>query len=70
MIHQYSLNGYHIVLDVNSGSIHAVDPLAYDIIGLFEVAPKEEIVRSMLEKYGDDPSVTEAEIFEVLDDLQ
>jgi uncharacterized protein len=70
MIHQYTLNGYHIVLDVNSGSIHTVDPLAYDIIGLFELAPKDEIVRSMLEKYRDDPSVTEAEILEVLDDLQ
>lgn len=32
MIHQYKNNGYHIVLDVNSGSVHSVDPLLYDVI--------------------------------------
>lgn len=34
MIHQYKLNGYNIVLDVNSGSIHWVDDVTYDIIRL------------------------------------
>ena len=28
MIHQYKLNGYNIVLDVNSGNVHLVDELA------------------------------------------
>ena len=32
MIHQYKLNGYNIVLDVNSGSVHYVDDVCYDII--------------------------------------
>ena len=32
MIHQYKLNGYNIVLDVCSGSIHLVDEIAYDLI--------------------------------------
>ena len=32
MIHQYQNNGYNIVLDVNSGSVHVVDPVAYDVI--------------------------------------
>ena len=32
MIHQYINNGYYIVLDVNSGSVHSVDPLLYDVI--------------------------------------
>ncbi len=32
MIHQYKLNGYNIVLDVYSGSVHVVDDVAYDII--------------------------------------
>lgn len=32
MIHQYISNGYHIVLDVNSGSVHVVDPLMYETI--------------------------------------
>ena len=28
MIHQYKLSGYNIVLDVYSGSVHAVDDVA------------------------------------------
>lgn len=32
MVHQYKNNGYNIVLDVNSGMIHVVDDLVYDII--------------------------------------
>ena len=32
MIHQYINNGYHIVLDVNSGSVHSVDALLYDAV--------------------------------------
>ena len=34
MIHQYKMNGYNIVLDVYSGSVHAVDDVAYDAIAL------------------------------------
>ena len=29
MIHQYKLNGYNIVIDVYSGSVHSVDEVAY-----------------------------------------
>lgn len=36
MIHQYKSNGYNIVLDVNSGSVHVVDDLVYDVIPVFE----------------------------------
>lgn len=32
MIHQYKNNGYDIVLDVNSGSVHVVDDMCYDMI--------------------------------------
>ena len=36
MIHQYKSNGYNIVLDVNSGSVHVVDELVYELIPLIE----------------------------------
>ena len=42
MVHQYKNNGYNIVLDVNSGSVHVVDDLVYDIIALYETNSKEE----------------------------
>ncbi|NLK28569.1 MAG: thioether cross-link-forming SCIFF peptide maturase [Clostridiales bacterium] len=51
MIHQYKNNGYNIVLDVNSGMVHVVDDLAYDIIALYENHSKEDIIAAMVEKY-------------------
>ncbi len=36
MVHLYKSNEYHIVLDVNSGSIHVVEALAFDVIGRLE----------------------------------
>ena len=52
MIHQYKLGGYNIVIDVCSGSIHVVDEVAYDIIGLFEEKSREDILLAMEEKYA------------------
>lgn len=51
LVHQYKSNGYNIVLDVNSGMIHVVDDLAYDIIGMYENNSKENIIAAMVEKY-------------------
>ncbi|MBQ7584212.1 MAG: thioether cross-link-forming SCIFF peptide maturase [Lachnospiraceae bacterium] len=36
MVHEYKNNGYNIVLDVNSGSVHIVDDIVYDLIPLME----------------------------------
>ncbi|MCR4923338.1 MAG: thioether cross-link-forming SCIFF peptide maturase [Lachnospiraceae bacterium] len=36
MIHQYKNNGYNIVLDVNSGAVHIMDSLGYDLVPLME----------------------------------
>lgn len=52
MIHQYKSNGYNIVLDVNSGMIHVVDDLAYDIIAMYEDHDKDSILSAMVEKYS------------------
>ena len=47
MTHQYVLGGHHIVLDVYSGSVHLVDEVAYDVIGLYETHTREEIIDAM-----------------------
>ncbi len=70
MIHQYQLNGYNIVLDINSGSIHCVDKLAYDIISLYETTEKPLIISKMLNKYANVPEIDEAEITAVIDDIE
>ncbi len=69
MIHQYKLNGYNIVLDVYSGSVHVVDEVAYDIIGMYENSEPDEIVTAMMAKYGDREDVNKAEIQECIDDV-
>ena len=38
MIHQYKNNGYNIVLDVNSGSVHVMEDVAYDAVALIEAS--------------------------------
>ncbi|MCI8800730.1 thioether cross-link-forming SCIFF peptide maturase [Acetatifactor muris] len=43
MIHQFKSNGYNIVMDVNSGSIHVVDEIVYDMIQVVEPLIKEGI---------------------------
>lgn len=70
MVHQYKLNGYNIVLDVYSGSVHLVDDVAYDIIQLFCSETKEAIVEKMLEKYNDREDVTREELWEVLEQVE
>ncbi len=69
MIHQYQLGGYNIVLDVCSGAVHVVDPLAYDMIALFEDHSREEIAASLLEKYADEPAVTAEEVDRCYDQI-
>lgn len=70
MIHRYQLGGYHIVLDVYSGSVHLVDEVAYDMIGMYESASREEIIAAMLQKYADQPDVTREELAECLNQIE
>ena len=45
MIHSFKLNGYNIVLDVASGSVHSVDEVAYDVINDYESKSRDQIGR-------------------------
>ncbi len=65
MIHQYKLGGYNLVLDMASGSVHAVDEVAYDVISLYENHSHDEIKSIILTRYQSDSSVT-AEDLEML----
>ena len=70
MIHQYKLNGYNIVLDVYSGSVHSVDDLAYDVIAMYEKCGREEIIAALLDKYSDDSTIDAQEISDCIDDVE
>ena len=64
MIHCYKLGGLNIVLDVYSGSVHLVDEVAYDIIGMYETKSREEITAEILSKYNNREDVTEQYILD------
>lgn len=63
MVHQYKNNGYNIVLDVDSGSVHVVDELIYDMIPLY----KENTLEAIVEKLAD--TYAEADIKEAYEEI-
>lgn len=68
MVHQYKNNGYNIVLDVCSGSVHVVDELVYDMIAMYEDHDLEAIKAAIIEKYSDAYSVEDIE--DAYDDIK
>ena len=79
MVHLYKNNGYNMVLDVNSGSIHVVDDAVYDVLELLNEAEdrrkeegfRQEITDKMLAKYGEDITAEDMkDVFEDLDELE
>lgn len=48
MIHQYKNDGYNMVLDVNSGSVHVVDDVTYEVLPLLDQGKQEEEIRQAL----------------------
>ena len=72
MIHQYINNGYHIVMDVNSGSVHVMDKLAYDAVPIVErlsgqgMEDKEDIARILSEELSVDSAEASEAVEEIL----
>ena len=77
MIHQYKNNGYYIILDVNSGSVHSADALLYDAVEILSgIVPdmetpapltkeqKQAVCTALAGKYE------AAETLEVLEEIQ
>ncbi|MBE5889715.1 MAG: thioether cross-link-forming SCIFF peptide maturase [Lachnospiraceae bacterium] len=61
MIHQYKNNGYNIVLDVNSGAIHVVDDISYDMIAEMnaQVEAKEQDIIARAQEAAKKASLVE-----------
>lgn len=70
MIHAYKMNGYNIIIDQNSGCVHSVDDVAFDIITNYENKNKDEIKSYILEKYKDRDDVTAEDIDLCFDDIE
>lgn len=77
MVHQYKNNGYNIVLDVNSGSVHVVDDVVYDTLVLMDEEASDRysesnfrrIAGELLEKYREE-QISEEDLRDVFADLQ
>ena len=71
MVHTFYLNGYYIALDVNSGAVHVLDKLCFDLLNKFEdKLPEkfpEEILKELSEEYAEEELV---EVYGELLELQ
>ena len=67
MIHKFKIDGYNIVLDVNSGGVHIVDDLTYDLLENVEppFADKcpDEVLKKLTKLYD------EADVKECYDEI-
>ncbi len=66
MIHQYKNNGYNIVMDINSGAIHVVDEVSYDMIALYEDHDKDAVIAEVAKTY---PNISREELEEAYDEI-
>ena len=64
MIHQYKMGGVNIVLDVNSGAVHTVDDVAYDMIARFGSEDKDALIDEIYEAYKGAGGVTKEDVAE------
>ncbi|NLI61453.1 MAG: thioether cross-link-forming SCIFF peptide maturase [Clostridiales bacterium] len=64
MVHAFEVNNYYIALDVNSGSIHSLDEITYNILKAFpDDTTREAVLKQFRGKYD------EKTINEVWDDI-
>lgn len=50
-IHKFYLNGMYILLDVNSGAVHVVDKMIFDIMDDFDGTNQAAVIRRLSGKY-------------------
>ncbi len=62
-IHKFVQNGVYILLDVNSGAVHVIDKMIYDIMDYFNGNNDNEVIDRLTGDY------TEAELKEALEEL-
>lgn len=64
LIHKFKQDGNYFVLDVNTGAVHVVDEMVYDILEDDKLRNKSEILRDLGDKYNKE------ELSEAYDEIQ
>lgn len=71
MIHKFSKNGVYVVLDVNSGAVHVIDELVYDILDHYPEKTSSETIEALTPKYkSEDIESAVSEIQYLIDNEQ
>ena len=58
MVHAYALCGHYLALDADTGALHLLDELAYEVICRFETQSRQQIVAQLGARF--DPAQVEA----------
>lgn len=69
LIHKFKQGDNFFVLDVNTGAVHIVDELVYDLVDDNKLREKEELIKEFGAKYGEE-TISEAyeELLELIDE--
>lgn len=54
LIHKMRLDDYMVVLDVNSGAVHLVDDVIYDLLDYYNGSNDEEALAALKDKYSEE----------------
>ncbi|MEA4826571.1 MAG: thioether cross-link-forming SCIFF peptide maturase, partial [Clostridium sp.] len=52
LVHKFIQNGEYYILDVNTGAVHIVDELVYDLLDEDTLKSKEELIELFKDKYS------------------
>lgn len=63
MVHAFELLGHYLALDVDTGALHLLDEMSYEVVRLFETSSKEQIVSDLADRFN------RGEIAECYDEL-
>lgn len=58
-IHKFQQNGMYILLDVNSGAVHVIDKMIYEIMDVFTGENDQEVLQKLTGRYANE-ELTEA----------
>lgn len=54
IVHKFKVNNIKMLLDTNSGAVHVVDDIIYDIIDYYKNLNEKEIILKMKDKYSEE----------------
>ena len=52
LVHKFIQDGDYYLIDVNSGSVHIIDELIYNMVGADELLDKEDVINNLKDKWS------------------